>query len=84
LSGVATGAAWTLHNFGGALGLTIATVVFGWGAGANGAAPDAPAFLAGYRVAMFVLVAVCIAMLVLLGITRTETAQPSAMDVEIR
>jgi MFS family permease len=89
LSGVATGAAWTLHNFGGALGLTIATVVFGWGAGVDagagaGSPPDAAAFLGGYRAAMAVLVAVCVALLVLLGATRTGPPRPSAMDVEMR
>lgn len=67
LSGVATGAAWTLHNFGGALGLTIATLAFGMAAGANGQAPDASGFLKGYTAAMWVLAGVALAMAAVLA-----------------
>ncbi|MBB5610785.1 MULTISPECIES: DHA2 family efflux MFS transporter permease subunit [unclassified Janthinobacterium] len=48
LAGVAMGAAWTLHNVGAALGLTIATVVFQ-------AAGGKTAFLLGFQAAFWLL-----------------------------
>ncbi|WP_256735168.1 MFS transporter [Variovorax sp. dw_954] len=53
LAGLATGAAWTLHNFAGALGLSLATTVYRAFAGTD------PRALGGYSASMWLLVVVC-------------------------
>ena len=61
--GAATGTAWTLHNFGGAIGLTLVTAVFQHFAGADGVR-----FMSGYRPAMWLLGGVCLVALAMLAV----------------
>lgn len=69
LSGVATGAAWTLHNFGGALGLTLATSIFATSSQVPHQTGSA-AFLTGFVAAMWALVIVTLSTAGLLVLTR--------------
>lgn len=71
--GAATGTAWTLHNFGGAIGLTLVTAVFQHFAGADGAR-----FMVGYRPAMWLLGGVCLVALVLLAAGPKPAREPLA------
>jgi MFS family permease len=66
-SGAATGAAWTLHNVGGALGLSMATVMFRIGSEVPGAAASRTNFVGGYRAAMWLLASVTAAALVMVA-----------------
>lgn len=60
-SGVAVGASWTIHNLGGAVGLSIATMVYRAVAVSPLAGSLSPAsFLDGYRAAMGVLLGVAL------------------------
>lgn len=61
LAGTALGMATTLHNVGGALGLAIGTVAYRLAAQQGG-------FLAGYRLVMLLLAAVCLAALAALAL----------------
>jgi len=80
LSGVATGACWTLHNFGGALGLAITTAVYNARATPHGPAAESLAspteFLAGYQAAMVLLVAVSTLALLMTALTRKGDGTP--------
>lgn len=69
LSGLATGAAWTLHNFAGALGLAVVTTVF-----AN-ASDNGRNLLAGYGAAMWLLTATCSFALLALLITHSVSVR---------
>src|SRR5450830_642788 len=73
LAGVATGAAWTLHNVGAALGLTIATVVFQ-------AAGGKTAFLSGFQAAFWLLLVFSLLTLacLLLGLWQARGARAPA------
>jgi len=57
LGGVAMGTSWTLHNLGGALGLTIATALYSSVTLSTGALTQT-VFLSGYRASMLLLVGV--------------------------
>ncbi|MET0543073.1 MAG: MFS transporter [Variovorax sp.] len=69
LSGLATGAAWTLHNFAGAMGLAVVTTVFA-NASANGRD-----LLAGYGTSMWLLTATCGVALLALLVTQSLSAR---------
>ncbi|MFZ4877945.1 DHA2 family efflux MFS transporter permease subunit [Janthinobacterium sp. Mn2066] len=73
LAGVAMGAAWTLHNVGAALGLTIATVVFQ-------AAGGKTAFLSGFQAAFWLLLVLSLLTLacLLLGLWQARGARAPA------
>ena len=65
-SGVAIGTIGTLHNFGGAIGLALGTIIYTWHAGAslNLADPQAlseSAFFSGYNYAIGTLIALSLA-----------------------
>jgi len=73
LAGVAMGAAWTLHNVGAALGLTIATVVFQ-------AAGGKTAFLPGFQAALWLLLVLSLLTLLclLVGLWQARGARERA------
>lgn len=59
-SGAVMGASWTLHNLGGAIGLSVATTVYRFVAGAVPGGSGEASFLDGYRAAMAVLLGVAL------------------------
>jgi hypothetical protein len=64
-AGLAVGATWTIHNFGGAIGLAVGMTVFR-AFGGDVLSPDT--FVAGHRAAMLVLTGVSVTALVILAL----------------